>query len=65
MSPKRRYSFFIDDSLAVGLKQLKERDGAAESESIRRALQTYLEMKGIAVGDKKAERKRAATRSRP
>jgi hypothetical protein len=64
MSPKRRISFFIDQTLAEGLKALKQRDGAAEGESIRRAILAYLEKQGVPTGDVKAERKRAVTRPR-
>jgi hypothetical protein len=61
---KKRYSFFISDELNAGLKLLKERDGVPEAESIRRAVGEFLAKKGIASA-KKAERKRAITRSRP
>lgn len=40
---------------------MKERDGVAESEQIRRAIRTWLESKDVI----KSERKRAATRKRP
>ena len=60
MTPKKMCSFLIDPELADGLKALKRRDGASEGESIRRALTAYLKRKGVM----KAERKRAATRSR-
>jgi hypothetical protein len=43
----RRLSFFIPESLNDGLKALKERDGVAEAESIRRALIAYLREKGV------------------
>ena len=62
MSPKKRYTFFIDDELDAGLKSLKERDGIAEAEAIRRAIGEFLKRKGI--GTKKAPRKRASTRNR-
>ena len=59
MTPKKRYTFMIDPELADGLKTLKERDGASEGESIRRALVDYLKKKGVTV---KAPRQRANTR---
>jgi hypothetical protein len=37
--PRKRYSFWIDDEQADGLKVVKERDGVLESEQIRRANQ--------------------------
>jgi hypothetical protein len=43
----RRLSFFIPESLDAALKGLKERDGVAEAESIRRALTGYLKEKGV------------------
>ena len=57
MSPRKRYSFWIDDRQAEGLKQIKERDGVLESEQIRRAIDAWLKQKGV-----KADRKRAPTR---
>lgn len=61
MSPKKVYSFMIDPELAVALKTVKERDGVAEGEQIRRALQAWFRSKGVIA---KPERKRAATRKR-
>ena len=46
MSPKKLTTFFIDHDLAEGLKALKQREGVAEGESIRRAIRRYLEDKG-------------------
>jgi hypothetical protein len=60
MTPRKRYSFWIDDDQADGLKEVKERDGVLESEQIRRAINEWLEKKGV----KKADRKRASTRKR-
>jgi predicted DNA-binding protein len=47
MSPKRLYNFRIDPDLDEGLKAVKERDGIAESEQIRRAIRAWLEEKGV------------------
>jgi hypothetical protein len=60
MSPRTRYAFFIDDELKQALAAIKERDGISESEQIRRALKAWVAEKG----EKKPERKRAATRKR-
>ena len=60
MTPRRRYSFWIDDQQYEGLKVVKERDGVLESEQIRRAINRWLEEKGVM----KAERKRATIRKR-
>jgi len=61
MTPRKRYSFWIDDEQAEGLKVVKDRDGVLESEQIRRAIDAWLEEKGV----KKTGRKRASTRKRP
>jgi hypothetical protein len=61
MTPRRKYSFWIDEAQADGLKAVKERDGVLESEQIRRAINDWLQKKGVL----KAERKRASTRTRP
>ncbi len=58
---RKRYSFWIDHEQATGLKVVKDRDGAPESEQIRRAINEWLEKKGVR---KKAERPRAAIRKR-
>lgn len=60
MSPKKLYNFYIDPEQAAGLKALKRQTGAAESESIRRALTAYLRKMGVM----KTERPRAVTRKR-
>ena len=61
MTPRKKYSFWIDDEQAEGLKAVKERDGVLESEQIRRAINDWLAKKGV----KKTGRKRVATRKRP
>lgn len=58
---RRKYSFYIDDEQSDGLKLVKERDGILESEQIRRAINDWLDKKGV----RKTERKRAPTRKRP
>jgi hypothetical protein len=51
MTPRRKYSFWIDDEQAGGLKRIKERDGVLESEQIRRAIDRWLHEKGgVATG---------------
>jgi hypothetical protein len=62
MTPRSRYNFWIDDEQRDGLREVKERDGVLESEQIRRAIDRWLEEKGVV---QKAKRKRAATRKRP
>lgn len=60
VSPKKYYSFMIDHEMAAALKRVKERDGIAESEQIRRGITLWLQSKGVI----KAERKRPARRPR-
>ena len=57
MTPRRKYSFYIEDDQAEGLKEVKERDGVLESEQIRRAITRWLEEKGV----RKTKRKRPET----
>ena len=65
MTPRKRYSFFIDEELEAGLKALKRRDGMPEAEALRRALAEFLKRKGIIIKATKTGRKRVAARSRP
>lgn len=60
MSPRTTTTIRLDDDLLEGLQELKERDGVPVSEQVRRAIQAWLEAKGI----RKPERKRAVTRKR-
>ena len=60
VTPRNRYTFFIDDDQRLALKAIKERDGIPESEQIRRAVKAWIEQKGVI----KAERKRVRARSR-
>jgi hypothetical protein len=60
MSPKRRYSFWINEAEAQGLKLVKAEEGIAESEQIRQAVRDWLRRKGVTNMD----RKRAPTRKR-
>jgi hypothetical protein len=54
-------NFRIDPELEEGLRLIRERDGIAESEQIRRGIQMWLESKRAV----KSERKRVAARKRP
>jgi hypothetical protein len=60
MAPRTRYTFYMDAAQREGLRLVKERDGVSESEQIRRAIERWLEEKGV----RKADRKRAVTRKR-
>ena len=59
---RRTTTIRIDDALLEGLQIMKDRDGVPISEQVRRAIQAWLESKGVSP---KPERKRAATRKRP
>jgi hypothetical protein len=61
MTPRKRYSFWINDAQAEGLKAVKAADDISESEQIRQALNAWLKKKGVV----KAERKRVSARRRP
>lgn len=59
MSPKRRYTFWINDAEAAGLKAIKKQDGIAESEQIRQAIRDWLRTRI------KADLRHAPTRRKP
>jgi len=61
MTPRARYTFFIDSEQREGLREIKEREGIPESEQIRRAVAEWLAKKGVSV---KAQSKRG-TRKPP
>jgi hypothetical protein len=64
MSPRKLYSFYMNDVQAAGLKAVKRAIDMSESEQIRQALNAWLrkwERKGVI----KSERKRPASRKRP
>ena len=56
MSPKKAYTFLIDPELLDGLKALKTRDAAPESEAIRRAIREYLTKKRVLKSPRKKAR---------
>ncbi len=47
MTPKKLCNFYLDPELVEGLKALKERDGASEGESVRRAVAAYLRKQSV------------------
>jgi Arc/MetJ-type ribon-helix-helix transcriptional regulator len=56
---RKAYTFNIDNDLADGLDEVKERDGISVSEQIRRAIRAWLESKDI-----KMKRQGAGARKR-
>jgi hypothetical protein len=62
VTPRNRYTFYIDDEQRAALTAIKERDGISESEQIRRAIKMWIEQKGVT--RTKTERLRASTRKR-
>jgi hypothetical protein len=61
MTHLRQTAFRLEADLLEALQEIKRRDGVPVSEQVRRALQAWVESKGVM----KAERKRAPTRKRP
>jgi antitoxin component of RelBE/YafQ-DinJ toxin-antitoxin module len=60
MTPQRRtLTFRIDDELLEGLHHVWEKDGVPVSEQVRRAVQDWLERRGVKV---KTAPRRAGTR---
>jgi hypothetical protein len=62
MSPRKRYSFWINDVQAAGLKAVKDAEDISESEQIRQAINEWLTKRGVSVT--KTASKRAATRKK-
>jgi dsRNA-specific ribonuclease len=62
MTPRFRYTFFIDPEVRAALAAIKARDGIPESEQIRRAINRWIEERGEV--SPKTARKRAVTRKR-
>lgn len=61
MPNRKRYSFWINEAQAAGLKYVKETEDISESEQIRQALNEWLRKKKGAL---KTDRTRAQTRKR-
>ena len=59
MSPKELTAFRIEPEIMEGLRLVKERDGVPLSVQVHRALETWLELKGVR---KKTAPRRAGTR---
>ena len=59
--PRTLTNFLIDPDLLEGLRAIRQREGIALSEQIRRGVRMWLESKGVT----KAERKRVPPRKRP
>jgi hypothetical protein len=57
---KRLHGFLLDPELAAGLKRVKQRDGIAEGEQVRRALAHWLKSKGALARPKGGRRKGTA-----
>ena len=55
-------TFRLETELMDALAEIRDRDGIAVSEQVRRALKQWIETKGVKV---KTERKRAPARKRP
>ena len=55
-------TFRLETEIMDALGAIRDRDGIAVSEQVRRALKEWIAAKGVTL---KAERKRAVTRKRP
>ncbi len=62
MTPKRRYTFWINVAEAEGLRRVKDAEGIAESEQIRQAIRDYLRQKGVTRRTADRQRARKARR---
>ena len=60
MTLLKQTAFRVSADLLASLQEIKRRDGIPVSEQVRRALEAWVESKGVM----KAEHKRAATRKR-
>lgn len=60
-SSKVRFHLLLTKQQREALRAVRERDGISESEQVRRAIDEWLERRGVKV---RAERKRAVTRKR-
>lgn len=56
-------TYRLETEILEALSQIRERDGIAVSEQVRRALKDWIAGKGVTL--KRADRKRAPTRKRP
>lgn len=54
-------TFRLETDIMAALSEIRERDGIAVSEQVRRALKEWIAAKGVTI---KADRKRGATRKR-
>jgi hypothetical protein len=61
VSPRKRYTFWIDEHHVAALDTIQQRDGVLPSEQIRRALEAWFVHRGL---KPKPERKRPASRKR-
>jgi hypothetical protein len=61
VSPKEFTAFRLEVAQLEALRAIRDRDGIPVSEQVRRAIDKWVELRGVTV---KADRKRAATRKR-
>ncbi len=66
MTPRIRklFTFPLDPELAVGLRQVKARDGISIAEQVRRGIRLWLESKGIIEAERKQKRSLGALGAR-
>ena len=64
MTPKKRYSFWINEAEAEGLKVVKGDEGISESEQIRQAVRDWLKQKGVTKPNRPRARPRGTALTR-
>lgn len=66
MSPRLRklFTFPLDDELAAGLREVKERDGISIAEQVRRGIRLWLKSKGVMKAERKRKRSVGALEAR-
>jgi Ribbon-helix-helix protein, copG family len=62
LTPLKPTTFRLETEIMDALAEIRDRDGIAVSEQVRRALKQWIESKDVKI---KPERKRAGTRKRP
>jgi hypothetical protein len=65
MTTRTRYGFWINAAQRDGLHFVRARDGILVSEQIRRAIDDWLDAKGVIRKKPQPGRKRAAARKHP
>jgi predicted DNA-binding protein len=60
VTPLKLAAFRLPDELIAALQQIKERDGIPIAEQVRRALEAWVQSKGIKAASRRASTRRKA-----